>query len=329
MNKENIKKVIQTLEETGKKIGIEVIMTTGFTGENTTRVYLYVGPEVEDTGTEKETPSNAIRFIELANHLNSKAVFYDIKVKIWGDEIGYGIDLYFVSGGIMYESDITLPSYTNVEEKEVDAREQQLTEIREALEKFLGNADFDLESVVENSLFPYLEKNNVVYLSLFTNLNPIVEGWLEEVMGIKNLADLVPELGRYCISVYENINHDNGDSNAPFMKSSLLHKLVFLVPYMYYDDEKKEQEITEKIKRLDLTVYSKIIEVKMMSSDPKDVKKITKNLLNYRRKLGIRNPKVTKLEIDDYLRVAAYDTMVPRELLRNAVFDVANENKDD
>ena len=76
----------------------------------------------------------------------------------------------------MYESDITLPSYTNVEEKEVDAREQQLTEIREALEKFLGNADFDLESVVENSLFPYLEKNNVVYLSLFTNLNPIVEG---------------------------------------------------------------------------------------------------------------------------------------------------------
>lgn len=327
MKKENIADMIQQIEEAGKKIGIEVLRTSEIRDEDITTVVLDTWRNEDNTGKDEETYLECIKIIELANHLNSKAVFYQIRLKMWEDEIGYGINLYFFSGSVMYERDITFPSYLNVEEKEDKVREKQLAKLGEAVERVFGNADFDPESIVENSLFPYLERNNIIRLSLFTSPNPIVEDWLMEVMGLENLVDLVTELSIYCLNTYENIERDKGDPNAPYMRTTLLRKLVFLVPYLYDDDKNKEQEITEKIERLDLAAYSKILEVKMMNSDPKDVEKIIKNFLNYRKKLGIRNPKVTKLEIDDYLRVAAYDSMVPRELLRNAMFDLANKNE--
>ena len=325
MNKENIKKVIQNLEEAGREIGIELVRSSGFKGENSTRVFLDMGIDVEVTGTDEEISSDAIRVLELAKHLNSKAVFYEVKVKMWGDEVGYGIKLYFISTAVMYEAEITLPSYINIEEEEESEREEQLTAIGKAVEKVFGNADFDSESLVENSFFPYLERNNITKLNIFTNLNSIVEGWLEEIMGIKNLAYLISELTKYWSSVYNNTDHNYRDPTVPFMKSLLLHKLAILVPYTSEDNEYKEKEIKEKIIRLDLSIYTKLMEVKMTSSDPKDVEKITTNFLNYRKKLGIRNPRVTKQEIEEYLRITAYDTIVPKELLRNAMYDIVNK----
>lgn len=95
-----------------------------------------------------------------------------------------------------------------------------------------------------------------------------------------------------------------------------------------YDEDKylEKAYMIDRLNELSFAIFKAIREEAMKKRDSEYVKKITNSLLDYREKLGIKNPKVTKEEIEHYLRIVAYDTMIPRELLKNAMFDVANKN---
>ncbi len=329
MEKEHIDNLILQLKQAGEKKGIQVLEIRAFLPENVPKVLIFIERGIHYKETDEEALLEMLKVIEVANHVNSMTLFYQIDMNSWENETGYGIIFYFTSGGIIYESGITFLDYINNQRMENKAKEEKLKTIKDVIERVFGNVDFDSESIVKNSLLPYFERNNITHISRFTNLNPIINGWWEEIIEIESSADLISDLvDDYC-NDDETSENDSENPNTNLSNTGFPHFLLCLVPYMYEGDKHKADEITEKIKRLDLSVYSEIRRIEATENGPMEVKKITAEFLDRRRSLGIRNQKVTKQEIEEYLRWHEYGILIPRELLKNAIFDIANKNEED
>ncbi|MEM3905250.1 MAG: hypothetical protein QXZ17_00040 [Nitrososphaerota archaeon] len=329
MEKEHIDNLILQMKHEGEKRGVQTLEIRGLSDENAFNLSLDINGEHYYEETDEEALSEIIKILELANHLNSRVLFYKIDTNRWENETGYSIYFYFTSEGIIYESDITFLDYIHVEEMEDKARDEKLKAIKDVIERVFGNVDFDSESIVKNSLLPYFERNNITHISRFTNLNPIINRWWEEIIEIENSANLVSDLVDYYFNDDKTSENDSENSNTNLSNTGFPHFLLCLVPYMYEGDKHKADEITEKIKRLGLSVYSEIRRIEATENGPMEVKKITAEFLDRRRSLGIRNQKVTKQEIEEYLRWHEYGILIPRELLKNAIFDIANKNEED
>ena len=329
MEKGHLDNLIKRMKQEGEKKGIQLVEVLAFIQKNVPRVILSVEGDVHYNETDEEALLEIGKVIELARHMNLTTLLYYIDENVWEKEPGHRIIFYLSSWGIIYQTPISFLDYINNQEKRFKDIEEKLKKVKDAVEGVFGTSDFDPETIVENSLWPSLKRNNITQISRFTTLNPIINSWWDELLGIENSSDFFSDLGDYyCIDDGTLRNY----IESPFNYSSevnLFQTILCLIPYMYEKEKSKGAIIKERIKRLDLSVLSKIMKLEANEHGPEEVEKITSEFLNLREGIGIRNRKVTKQEVEDYIRVLQYDGVIPREMLKNAIFDKANRNEQD
>lgn len=324
MENTSIEEVIQELERIGGHLGIEVFEIQEFLTDEIPAVQLGSSEEEPFVETQEEAFSKVHTIMRLTELLEPRAIFYKSDTNYHNNKIGYTISIYIIQNSINYSIIITSLNYfENISEKSA-LMDRKLRQVREAIEGIFKNEDFDPDRFVENSLIPYLNKNNIDYKNNFFNMNQVLKGWLTELLEIEDFASLVDELFMY-YGIYENNDEDYSVSSVYL---SLMSQIVKLIPQMYKENQYMEKaDLEEKINNLVLAIHIKTRETAMRKSGSDYVRKITDSFLNYRKTLGIKNPKTTKEEIDAYLRTVSYDTKVPRELLKNAMFDLLNEKE--
>ena len=314
--------IIQKLEGIGGQLGIEVFEIQEYLTDAIPEVQLGSSDEDPVVETNEEAFSKVHAIMRLAGQFEPRAIFYKSETNFHDNKIGYTICIYIIHNGVNYSLSITSSNYFDNIIGESEEIDKKLRRVREAIESIFKNHDNDPDKIVEKSLIPYLNKNNIDYKSNFFNVNKVLKGWLSELLEMDDFSILVDELVIY-YRVYEN---DDEDYTVSIAYLSLMGQIIKLIPHMYKENQYIEMaDMEQKINNLDLAIHIRTREEAMRKSGSDYVRKITDSFLKYKKSLEIKNPKTTKEEIDAYLRTVSYDTRVPRELLKNAMYDIANK----
>jgi len=326
MENTKISDVIQQLEAMAHQLGIEIFEIQEELFNKLTTVQLNSSEDDLFVETKEDASFKVREIIRLAEQLEPKAIFYKSDTNYHNDKMGYNLEVCIIHNGINYSETIMSSDYFDILGEEIEEKDKKLRKLRESIEGIFNKVDFDPFTFVETSLLPYLRENSIGYKKESFNVDKALQGWLTKVLKIKNFVSLVDELTQYYIPYKKN----DEDYNVYRLKPRSIEQLIKLTSHMYSEDQYLEKvNMIDKLNELSFEIYKAIDEESMKKRDSKYSEKITNSFLDYRKKLGIKNPKVTKQEIEEYLRIIAYDPMVPRELLKNAMYDIANKNQYD
>ena len=325
MEDSSIEDIMGVLKNLGSQDGIEFFEIATEIADELPNVCLGDTIEEKIVKTKEEALSEVNRFMRLAEKLKANVIFYKLDTRDYKGKKGYCLDLSVIHNGINFKSNITSSSYREINvvivEDIINEMEENINKVREALESVFKTQNFDPYQLVTDSFLPYLEKKGINYQDEFFDDNGALKIWMEEILGIDDFEDLIDELVSYYIE-------DDKNNNIEGYGSSILTQLEGLIPYMYEETYNKDRvEMTTKIRNFSIAIYKKTKEVAMLNLDAEYVKEITDSYLKYRKHLGIRSPNCTKEEIDAYLRKVRFDSRVPQEMLKNAMYDIANSKK--
>lgn len=328
MENTKIGDVIEQLEAMAHQLGIEIFEIQGDLFNKLPTIQLNSPEDDLFVETKEDASLKVGEIIRLAEQLEPKAIFYKSDTNYRNDKMGYNLEISIIHNGINYSETIMSSEYFEIIGEEIEENHEKLRKLRDSIEGIFNNADFDPMTFVETSLLPYLRENSIDYKKESFNLDKALQGWLTKVLKIKNFVSLVDELTQSYIPHKEN--DEDYNIYRIRIKQRSIEQLIKLVPYMYSEDQYIEKvSMIDKLNELSFEIHKAINEELMKNRDSKYSEKITNSFLDYRKKLGIKNPKVTKQEIEEYLRIVAYDPMIPRELLKNAMYDIANKNQYD
>lgn len=323
MEDNNVAQVIEELKNIGVKTGIEIFMVGSFTSAEipTLRLGEKVDTDEKIVETNEEAFLEIRNFMKLAEKLEAKAVFYTLDLFEHNQTNSYYLNLYLIHNGINFTINILSSNYSKLVdemgERDLKEIEDKLNRVRDVVDIIFNKDQFNPYQFVTDSFLPYLDGKGIDYLSEFFKVDDFINGWFAEISGIEDIYNLIEELVNYFA--------DEEEDKSEVCGLKLLGQLDTLVPYMYKENMVNERAVIgSRIKDLSFAIYKRTREAAMMKVGSEYVKKITNSYLEYRKELGIRNPKCTKEEIDQYLRMVSYDFRVPKELLKNAIYDLAN-----
>lgn len=319
MEDPSLQDMIKMLDDLCESLGIKAFQIEGLSAQGPNNIIVLLN-DINDNEIKNEVDvySELKRIEALIERLGLKVLFYQTETNEYNGMEGYSITLFGFHEGIVYAEHITSNTYNENERAEDNEARQKLQKVREAIDTIFKSENYDAEKIVDNHVIPYLEINQIDYLNEFFDVNTVLEAWLEETSGLKDFAFLIKELADY----YND--EENGDMDDRHFR--IMDKLDQLIPNMYDETQIKEKaQMRQKLNDLSIAIYKKTREKAMMKADAKYVKEIANSFLEYREQLGIKNQKCTKEEIDAFLRMTYYDTRIPKELLKNAMYEVVNQ----
>ena len=322
MENDEVGNVIKLLKEFGERQGIEIFDVYEFSADNIPTVFISSSGSETIVETDEEANTEVDRIMRMAKQLGTKVILYEVGFNKYNDKEGHLMNLHIIHNNVNYVCNITFLSYLDVEAEEHNEMDRKLKEVKEIIESVFKTDDFNPDSLVRNSLIPYLSKNNVDYMNEFTNINEVLNGWFAEITGMENFPNIIDELKIFYVD--DDLNAE--DTNLIRSNFSMIDKLLTLIPEMYEKTQYSEIGFLIKtFKDLELAIHLRAKEAAMNKINKEYVQKVTESFLSYRKSMGIRNPKVTKEEIESYLRNVSVDINVPREALKIAMYDMANE----
>ncbi len=284
----------------------------------------------EGVNKKEEAILELNRILEIAKKAGSRIILYSKGTLEIEGEVAFAIEFLIDYGKVYLKISLNSGNFDKLAELYYEKRNREINDklnlIKEVLERIFGSNDFDPKKFMEDTFKPYLEKNSIDYKKWPVNTDELFTTWLKETSGVENIDRLIDELVKNKVENPSKVDMKNEDpeTSSDFRNEifyGIFHKLESLLPHIYDDSNLSERiKIRTRINETSLEIYKGTQEI----VDAQYVEEVKNAYLEYRAKLGIKKGKCTKEEIDAFLRYIRFELTVPREFLRDAIYELTN-----
>ncbi|MGP6207812.1 hypothetical protein ACNF42_07300 [Cuniculiplasma sp. SKW3] len=287
-----------------------------------------IRPIHEAVKDREEATFEIDRIAEMAKKLQCEIVFFSKDTFDIDGKTAFSVEFMIRYVNLLLDIELYSANFgelSDLRNKERETKiDNELNQIRGVLEQVFNSPNFDAKRFVNETFIPYLNESNVEYKTWPVDIDQFFLFWLKETSKIENLESVIDDLVGIA-NIGEETNTEEDEDNSILTKYynfRTFSKLETILPLVYSkkEDLKEGKRIKNNLESTSLALHKGVIRL----VDSRQVREITEDFLKYRYELGIRSKKCTKEEVESYLRYLSYDILVPKDLLKNAVYEIAN-----
>lgn len=254
-------------------------------------------------------------FFNLARIYDEKVIFIESQTIDDENKKAYSVDLHIIQNDLDISLELNSKEWCDLEYDDVEEEENEdLIDKRKIIlinfikDQFLLK-DIEPEAFIKEIFVPLIEENG--YNMRFLNFEKLFRDWVLEMCELSE-----EELG---IIINSDEEKEQEDFDSYLFGSDKL--LSFILSNLPDNLTKKERnQLVKKFEDIDIATSAYLESERQKGLTPEVISKLKKDFLKARRRIIPEGQRITKGEIEDFVRTSSLRMEYPSKILVNAIY---------